>query len=114
MEKLIFLMKYEELAPHEVIFRREGKAVTASCSCSSAKLGMDCRHRLDLIGGRDQCLVSGNYEDTNILKEWLENTPLKRAFADFEALRKASWQISEDIQEARRVLAAELRGSAIN
>lgn len=88
-ETLLFLVQGSEPEPYSVEFTKSGeytgRTITATCTCAAAENGMICKHRLNILGGKADNIVSENADDVTKLLAWLPGTRLAAALAKLRA-----------------------------
>ncbi len=82
MKEIRFLVKGSSDKPYEVIFRINEKNLTALCSCPAGLNGLYCKHRLRILQGTKENIISGNLDDVQIIQEWLPGTDIESALED--------------------------------
>ena len=93
MNELIFMVQGSESEPYRVVFRREAANFTATCTCRAGEAGQVCKHRVNLLKGETNGLVSANSEQLSYLPDMFAGTDVERAFerlAEAEAALEAA------------------------
>lgn len=106
-DQIIFSVQGSEPDPYRVVFRREGNNLTATCSCRAGACGMHCKHRLSLLAGKTDGLVSENAGEVKRLISWLPGTDVEKALqelglaeAELERARKAAAKAKKMVARA--------------
>lgn len=94
-----FLVQGSEPVPYEVVFDRKGDRLCATCSCKAGMMGMFCKHRLRILAGDAEGMVSGNTEDLKTLQGWITGSEVERAVHD-------AVEGEEEVERAKRKVAA--------
>ena len=106
--ELIFLVQGNPPDPFRVSFIREGKRLSATCTCNAGLLGKLCKHRLGLMKGDPTGLVGGSVEQVPLIQELFKDTegePALKGLLEAEACETALAAIpphAEAVREARR------------
>jgi hypothetical protein len=103
-----FLVQGSEEVPYETTFDKEGDTVTATCSCPAGvkgPTGQCCKHRIGILRGDTDGIVSANTGDVKIVQGWI-------AGSDIEiALQKLS-EGEADLERARKKVASAKKALA--
>jgi hypothetical protein len=95
-----FLVQGSAAEPYLVYFRRhDAKTIAAHCTCAAGKSGMACKHRVRILRGSVEGVVSANAADVATVATWL-------AGSDAEAALEKIAALEEEAERNRRELAA--------
>jgi hypothetical protein len=94
--ELTFSVKGSAPDPYVVRFiRRHDGNLTASCSCPAGTMGQYCKHRLGILDGSANGIVSGNVHEVPTVASWLSGSDVEKtlqsltdAEAELEAAKK--------------------------
>lgn len=86
MQQIHFLVQGSAQDPYAVTFTLDGGALRAFCSCQAGINGMACKHRMAILSGITESIVSSNLGDADTVKSWLTGTPLESAIARADQL----------------------------
>jgi uncharacterized Zn finger protein len=103
-----FLVQGSEEEPYEVLFDKEGGRVTATCSCPAGvkgPRGQCCRHRIGILRGNTEGIVSANIEDVRIVQDWI-------AGSDIEIEVRKLAEGESELEQAKKKVAAAKRALA--
>lgn len=103
-----FLVQGSEKEPYEIIFDKEGDRVTATCSCPAGikgPTGQCCKHRIGILRGDTDEIVSANIEDVNIVQGWIAGKDI-----EIEVHKLAEGEA--ELERTRRKVAAAKKGLA--
>lgn len=64
--------------PYEVTFFRDDQ-LHATCTCGAGIQNKACKHRLNILAGDDDGILSSNKEEAETVRSWLAGTALQRA-----------------------------------
>jgi uncharacterized Zn finger protein len=105
MDKFEFLVQGSSVEPYRVIFwRRAGGNFSASCTCAAGESGMSCKHRIRILCGYTEGIVSDNQADVKIVAGWLAGSDIERAMQEVENLEREAARIKKMLSEAKKVL----------
>ena len=62
-ELVSFLVQGSAPEPYHVLFRRNGANLSAYCTCPAGENGMHCKHRIRILQGLAEGIVSENVAD---------------------------------------------------
>jgi hypothetical protein len=96
MEELRFVMKGSTQEPRHVVVRKDGQNLTMLCSCSMGSRESMCKHRIDLLTGATQNILSGNPGDVQRVAALIEGTDVQKAL---RMVRAASAKLQEAQEE---------------
>lgn len=107
MPELLFQVQGPQ-NPLEVTIRKNGKNLTATCTCSS---GVDdiCQHRINILSGSDKGIVSKNTDDVKKVASWISGTDVGKAMHDLVESVKLLENAQEDFKSARKRLIKALK-----
>jgi len=101
METLEFLVQGSETEPYKVRFSRDGNNLTARCTCRAGQVGTYCKHRLGMLEGKTDNIVSGNESEVAVVQSWLPGTDVEAALNE---LREAKQRVEAAQKELKREL----------
>lgn len=88
MNKVKFLVQGSEIEPYQVSFVKSGNNLSAYCTCPAGEHGIYCKHRIRILTGGTEGIVSSNLDDVKIIQSWLPGTDVEESLnsvADAEA-----------------------------
>lgn len=107
-DELEFLVQGSEPEPYHVVFRRRGRNLTALCTCKAGMTGIHCKHRLRLLRGDTENLVSDNPDDAQVLTGWLKGTDVEAAIRALSEAEETLEQAKKQVKRAKEKLADAL------
>jgi hypothetical protein len=108
-DTLQFLVKGSAFEPYTVWFgRREGGNISAHCNCLAGQKKMACKHRIRILRGSTEDIVSKNKDDVAIVALWVVGSPVETALQKVEQLEKKAARINDDLIVAKQALARQL------
>ncbi|MCP9269887.1 SWIM zinc finger family protein [Xenorhabdus sp. XENO-1] len=85
MEKIHFLVKGSAEEPYKITFTKDGKDLSAFCTCPAGENGMYCKHRVNILKGESKNIVSDNAHQVAVVKEkWYPNSAIEAALKNVE------------------------------
>lgn len=99
-----FLVQGLTSEPYEVTFIKDDYNLYVTCTCPAGEVGNLCKHRVDILKGETQNIVSDNKADVETIKEWLSTSYLDFAFASYLAAEKAVTEAKERFILAKKEL----------
>jgi uncharacterized Zn finger protein len=96
MEKLQFLVQGSAEKPYEVTFQRDSNNLSAYCSCPAGENRQYCKHRVNILSGIKDGIVSNNKPDVEIVASWLPGSDVEKTL---HGLKKAEEQFETAKQE---------------
>lgn len=104
-----FLVQGSSPEPYRVSFRRrEGGNLSAYCTCAAGESGMYCKHRVRILHGLVEGIVSDNHADVRIVAEWLAGTNIETALQAITELEKEGERIKKALSAAKKALSRSL------
>ncbi|MBF0124476.1 MAG: hypothetical protein HQL60_03970 [Magnetococcales bacterium] len=92
----------------DVIVSKNGKNMTAICSCS-AGVNDICQHRINILSGSAKGVVSKNSGEVKTVTSWIAGTDVGKALHDVLECAKRLENATEDFGSARKRLIKALR-----
>lgn len=105
-----FLIQGSETDPYKVVFEKNGPILKASCTCRAGIFGQLCKHRLLLLNGNTDGLVSPNVAEACEVASWLAGSNVASAISDLVTLEAEKQAIESRIKRAKKVVALALMG----
>lgn len=97
METVIFKVQGSAEKPYTTLFKRSGANLTANCSCPAGQVGQYCKHRINILNGIVDGIVSGNESEVQTILLWLKGT-------DVELALKQVQEAEENLEETKKQL----------
>lgn len=108
MESFEFLVLGPAPEQYRVSFRREGRNLSAHCTCPAGEGGTGCEHRVNILRGSVDGIVSKNAADVAAVAGWLKGTDVDAALQTVVRLEQEAERINQALSEARRTLSEYL------
>src|SRR5882724_5470795 len=101
-----FLVQGSAPQPYVVIFhRRDTKNISAYCTCPAGEEGMSYKHRIRILHGIIDGVVSKNTADISTVAGWLAGSDVENALLHIEELEKEADRIKKALSAAKKALA---------
>jgi uncharacterized Zn finger protein len=105
METFEFLVQGSASEPYRVSFRRRGvKNLSAYCTCPAGENGMSCKHRVRILRGLLDGIVSKNIADVTTVAGWLAGTDVEAALNSIDTLEREAERIKKALSSAKKAL----------
>ena len=109
-KEIIFLVRGSNPEPYKIRFIKNDLFFAAFCSCPAGKKGMHCKHRINILTGSVDAIVSDNIEEVATIKKWLIGTPIEEAIQLFKSTEKEYLSAKKASTKAKKNLSKALRG----
>jgi hypothetical protein len=97
VEPLEFFVQGSSSEPYAVRILKIGERVFATCTCMAGVMRQLCKHRIRIMQGDSQGVISGNLEEVRKMPSLLEGTIVPAAIREIDRLE-------EEVEEAKRAL----------
>jgi len=108
--KIAFLVQGSQADPYRVIFSRNGSDLTAHCSCAAGLVGQPCKHRLNILRGEMNEIVSGNADEVASVAELLAGSPLEHLLNDLTTAETEEAETKKRIKAIKKQLGRVMNG----
>jgi uncharacterized Zn finger protein len=105
MDELTFQVKGSSPEPYELTFIKDGESLTALCSCPAGQYGNFCKHRIAILDGNSDAIVSDNAGQAAIVVTWLQGTDVAAALTEFRVIEASKESSKSALVAAKRKLA---------
>ncbi|OPX99644.1 MAG: hypothetical protein A4E59_00155 [Syntrophorhabdus sp. PtaB.Bin027] len=112
-KQIKFLIQGSETEPYEVQFTKQGNILIGLCTCEAAKNGMICKHRLNLLAGSHDNIVSDNHNEVNILKTWVTDSTVEPLLKQMNEAQTTIDKATKELKTAKKKLAQALFGRRV-
>ena len=98
--------------PYRVTFESSGPGSLAGvCSCPAGENGQACKHRLEILAGRAEGIVSGNEHQVPLVSRWLSGSNIEQALRGLATAEEQLAVAKRAVAQAKRTLGAAMRGT---
>lgn len=105
MDSLVFLVQGSSPEPYRLVCERDKGAIGVYCSCPAGELRQICKHKLSVLSGSMEAVVSGTRDDLEVLLGWLPGTALEAALNRLEEAERQLEASKAQLAIARKSLA---------
>lgn len=98
MTKIKFAVKGSASEPYEVVFRKDGDRITASCTCPAGAFGQLCKHRLRIMLGDLSGIISENFLAVKDVQGWVSTTEIGNILLELQ-------QAENQLEDAKKRIA---------
>ena len=110
MEKYTFIVQGSADEPYQVVFRRNGTVINAQCSCPAGISGQYCKHRIRILHGETEGIISQNIDCVSIVSSWLPGSNIENALIKVNEAEKNLALAKKALLDAKKELALSFRG----
>lgn len=110
MEEIKFLVQGSADVPYEVTFRMKEGRLTARCTCTAGDAGQACKHRLAILNGHIDGIVSDNAHEVHSVSAWLPESDIATALEEIRIAENKLADAKSVLSEAKRHLGAVMLG----
>jgi len=106
MPSLHFFVQGSDPEPYEVkIVQRENMNVSAYCSCAAGEKGLHCKHRVRILRGQIDDIVSDNQDDVKTVVSWISGSDIETAIYDLMRAEEELESLKKRITSFKKSLA---------
>ncbi|HUX79030.1 MAG TPA: SWIM zinc finger family protein [Alphaproteobacteria bacterium] len=105
MEESCFIVQGSAEEPYRVTFRKKGNNLSAYCTCPAGDNGQYCKHRINILCGIRQGIVSDNEANVQVVMSWLPGTDLEAALLSVLDAEKQCEKAKIELSAAKKRLA---------
>lgn len=114
--QLKFLVQGLEKEPYQLVFTRtyddeQRPQLICECECIAAAHGDLCNHRLRILEGNTDCIVSNNQDQVAMVQQWLSGTDLEKAIAQLVDAEKLIDYAEQQLDAAKNQLGEMMAGA---
>ena len=109
MNKLVFFVQGSANNPYKVTFQKNDGKLSAYCTCPAGDHGQFCKHRIKILGGITDGIVSPNQHDVVIMKSWLNGTDIEVAIVGVMEAEQQYEIAKNKLTAAKKLLAKAFR-----
>jgi hypothetical protein len=109
MDEIRFTVQGSADDPYKVTFRKKGNNLSAYCTCPAGDNGQYCKHRINILCGSSQGIVSGNEANVQVVMSWLPGTDVETALLAILDAGKQCEKAKKELAAAKKRLARAFR-----
>jgi len=103
MEEVVFEVNGSSSEPYGVVFvKRSETNLSAYCSCRAGENSQSCKHRLSILEGKTDGIVSSNLDQVKIVQSWLAGTDLEKNLKIMRQLESEATRIKKELSFAKK------------
>lgn len=108
--EVTFLVQGSADEPYKVLFVNRGDGnISAFCTCPAGMNGLYCKHRINIINGKTDAIVSSNRAEVRKIQSWLIGSNIEAASREVESATRAVETAKAWLTDARKRLAQAMR-----
>jgi hypothetical protein len=105
MDAVTFLVQGSSSSPYVVSFSRVPNTILCKCSCPAGMKGQACKHRLRILRGSTENIISDNLHDVETVSSWLPGSEIERSLLEVERLESEASRVKNHLILAKKNLA---------
>lgn len=106
-----FQVQGSEREPYHIFFERTGSHIRAFCTCAAGAQGQSCKHRMAILAGVTDGIVSANAHCAAEVASWLPGSNVAEAIALVAEAEAALDQAKKALAKAKRALGDTMRST---
>ena len=111
MQEIVFIVQGSEPKPYRVTFSRiASDNLAALCTCQAGVNGLHCRHRLDILAGNTDGIISENKADVETVLTWLIGTKLESLLRELKNAESVLEKTKAEVKALKKKVAKALYG----
>jgi len=95
--------------PYIVTFVLNEKNLNAFCTCAAGEKGQVCKHRLNILMGVTDCIVSDNSHQVSEVCKWSQGTDVEHALSKVIDAENELKLVQEKVKLAKKNLGIAMR-----
>jgi uncharacterized Zn finger protein len=108
MSTINFTVMGSSPEPYSVTFTKTEGKLTAQCTCPAAETGQYCKHRVRILKGNSEGIVSQNVTEVSVVQSWLPGTELELVLKEVDEAEQAQEAAKKRLDLAKKKLARTL------
>lgn len=108
MNEIKFFVQGSAPEPYLVVFRKSENNLTALCNCPAGEYGMYCKHRIRILAGSDEGIVSENIKDVEIVKNWVKGSDVEKVLDELLQSEIELGKLQKKVADLKKKLAKVL------
>ena len=99
-----FLVQGSSVEPYQVEFVKNQDKLNAYCNCPAGNKGTYCKHRINILNGNSEGIVSNNIEEVQIIRSWLINTELEAILLEYKEAEQIAETAKKKLSSVKKKL----------
>jgi hypothetical protein len=108
MDEITFLVQGSASEPYTVQFKKSGNNLSAYCTCPAGAVGQICKHRMRILDGDTEGIVSGNETEVAKAASWLAGSNVEAAMLELRASETRLEAAQKEVSALKKKLARAL------
>lgn len=108
MTEISFHIQGSSTEPYNVIFSKHTIAISATCTCKAGLFGQYCKHRMNILQGSSEGIVSVTGGTIDDVLSWLPGSSLAAAMADLSELEEKLEIAKKLVSQGKKDLATAM------
>lgn len=104
MNEITSSVKGSSAEPYTVRFVKQSSGLSAYCSCPAGAAGQYCKHRMRILNGDEEGIVSDNRTEVVLVKSWLVGTTLEVAIQEVARSEQELDKLKTNLSIAKKKL----------
>ena len=89
MPEINFMVKGSAEDPYEVTFLKSDDSLLVFCTCPAGENRRHCKHRVAIMNGSGENIVSDNQDEIATVQSWMAGTAVETALRELEQVAKS-------------------------
>jgi hypothetical protein len=104
-----FLVSGSSSSPYQVEFVKDRGVLKAYCNCLAGSHGSHCKHRINILTGDSNGIVSDVDNKFGLIADWLIGTGLESALEELLSAQNENPQDKTRLTKAKKLIAKFMR-----
>ncbi|MGE3611710.1 MAG: hypothetical protein AB7I27_19120 [Bacteriovoracaceae bacterium] len=110
--KFLFLVQGSSSDPYEVEVNVEDRNLSVSCDCAASINGQICKHRLRIISGSTEGIVSDNKADVRAVRDAFEKSEVMSLIVLRDKKEQEIESLKKEVKELSKKISSSLRSAS--
>ena len=89
---------------HQIVVEQTGTNFRMTCDCSAGSHAQLCHHRIELLDGKSDAVLSENREDVARVKALFQNSAAWHLYQTIRTLEQQKVSIDQELKRNRKLL----------
>lgn len=108
MPAITFLVQGSAPEPYQVLFEKLETNISARCTCPAGRSNTQCKHRVRILRGNSDGIVSGNENQVSEVSSWLTGSDVETALNELDLAEVEFEKAKLLLSEAKKKVAKAL------
>lgn len=110
MEEIVFRVQGSAAEPYVVQFKKDGSNLIAKCDCPAGVIGQSCKHRLRILDGSNEGIISGNADEIERIVAWLKGSDVETTIRQLRDAEERQEVAKKEVAMLKKKLGKVLQG----